>query len=149
MSLTGTIFFHVFLYSYLVLYTVTVTLHTSLENTFWYTILHISEIVNYAFLKSLTILPSPLPKSTSLPDRPVRAHITFFICVAVAGTYGRQIRCTAGKTKGRHTTLRATAVPPITEFKTRETLFHVTTHVTRGKWWMPYLTELLLLLQLI
>jgi hypothetical protein len=72
---------------------------------------------DYLFLYQLTILPSPLPKSTSLPDRPAKAHITFFICAAVAGTYGRQIRRKAGETKGRHTTLRATAVPPVMEFE--------------------------------
>jgi hypothetical protein len=53
----------------------------------------------------------------SLPDRPAKANITFLICVAVADTYGRQKRCRAGETKGRHTTLSATAAPPATEFQ--------------------------------
>lgn len=68
-------------------------------------------------LCKLTILPSPLPKSMSLPDRPARADITFLICVAVAGTYGRQKRRRAGETKGRHITLSVTAAPPATEFQ--------------------------------
>lgn len=37
----------------------------------------------------LTILPSPLPRSTNWPERPLRPASTFLTCWLVAGTYGR------------------------------------------------------------
>lgn len=45
--------------------------------------------MNYSIQSiSLTILPSPLPKSISVPFLPVSAFFKFAICVLVAGTKG-------------------------------------------------------------
>ena len=53
--------------------------------------------------------PSPLPRSTSGPERPLRARSTFVTCSVVAGTYGRHT-CSGTETESdalRHHTARA------------------------------------------
>lgn len=47
-----------------------------------------------------TILPSPLPKSTNFPFRPLITFRTFWICKLVAGTYGKHIFLKAGDMNG-------------------------------------------------
>lgn len=70
----------------------------------------------------LTILPSPLPRSTTVPDRCFNAFNIFTIWVGVAGTYGKQILRKPGDRKGMLTSVMPTATPP--EIAKNEKKFH-------------------------
>ena len=69
------------------------------------------------YLIKLTIRPSPLPRSTSVPLLPPSALTIFVTCSSVAGTYGRHIFLTAGRMNGK-----VKATDPITPAPTMPTV---------------------------
>lgn len=62
----------------------------------------------------LTTRPSPLPTSTRDPRLRRSIFTTFSICLAVAGTKGKQTLRRAGVRNGVATAYRATSAPPAT-----------------------------------